>query len=164
MIPGVTPERETHPQARCPPRCYDAAPGTLPNAGDKLLRVSSSTDGVAPANRGAEVWTTRALFARHKVLGIGAVALLVLLFAIILAGILGTNTVVVSDASTCATWGSANQTRQLAYGQRYVREHGPLPGGDRSPASVVAAIDAGCTQAFDNDAEEDVNVVQAIKQ
>ncbi len=115
-------------------------------------------------DRGAEVWTTRALFARHKVLGIGAVALLVLLVAIILAGILGTNTVAVTDASTCATWSSANQTHQLAYGQRYIREHGALSGGDRSSASVVAAINAGCTQAFDNDAEEDVTVVQAIRQ
>jgi hypothetical protein len=119
---------------------------------------------VAPANPGAEAWTTRALFARHKVLGIAAVALLILLVAIILAGILGTNTVVVTDSSTCATWSSANQTRQLAYGQQYVREHGALAGGDRSPASVVAAINDGCTQAFDNDAQEDVTVVQAIRQ
>ena len=126
--------------------------------------MSGSTDGVAPADRGAEVWTTRALFARHKVLGISAVALLVLLIAIILAGILGSSTVVVSDSSTCATWSSAKQTEQQAYGERYVQEHGALPDGARSPATVAAAIDAGCTQAFDNDAEEDVTVVQAIKQ
>jgi len=132
------------------------SPGKLPD-------VTGSTDGVAPVDRGAEVWTTRALFARHKVLGIGAVALLILLVAIILAGILGTNTVVVTDSSTCATWSSASQTHQLAYGRQYVREHGALSGGDRSPAGVVAAINTGCTTAFDNDAEEDVTVVQAIK-
>ena len=113
--------------------------------------------------RGAEVWTTRALFARHRVIGLCAVALLVLLIAIILAGILSSSTVVVSDSSTCATWSSANQTQQLDYGRRYVSEHGALPSGARSPTSAVAAIDAGCTQAFDNDAEEDVSVVQAIK-
>jgi hypothetical protein len=98
------------------------------------------------------------------VVGICAVALIVLLIAIILGGILASSTVVVSDASTCATWSSAKQTEQLAYGRRYVRVHGALPDGARSPASIVAAIDAGCTQAFDNDTEEDVTVVQAIKQ
>lgn len=125
--------------------------------------MSGSTDGAAPAQRGAEVWTTRALFARHKLIGVCAVAALVLLIAIILAGVLGSSTVVVSDSSTCATWSSAKQTQQLAYGQRYVSEHGSLPSGDRTPTGVVAAINAGCTQAFDNDAEEDVSVVQAIK-
>jgi len=103
------------------------------------------------------------LFARHKLIGISAVAMLVLLIAIILAGIMGSSTVVVSDSSTCATWSSANQAHQLAYGERYLSEHGTLPSGARTPTSVVAAINAGCTQAFDNDAEEDVNVVQAIK-
>jgi hypothetical protein len=118
---------------------------------------------VAPVERGAEVWTTRALFARHKVIGICAIAALLLLIAIILAGILGSSTVVVSDSSTCATWSSANQTHQLAYGERYLQEHGALPSGASTPSSVVAAINTGCTQAFDNDAEEDVSVVQAIK-
>jgi hypothetical protein len=139
---------------------YVAARGRLA----KLRGVTGSTDGVAPADRGAEVWTTRALFARHKVLGIGAVALLVALIAIILGGILASSTVVVNDASTCATWSAAKQTEQLAYGQRYVRAHGALAGGARDPASIVAAINAGCTKAFDNDAQEDVTVVQAIKQ
>jgi hypothetical protein len=126
--------------------------------------VSGSTGGVAPADRGAEVWTTRALFARHKMLGICAVALLVMLVATILGGILASSTVVVSDSSTCSTWSSANQTQQHAYGRRYLREHGALPGGARSPAGVVAAINAGCTQAFDNDAEDDVTVAQAVRQ
>jgi uncharacterized iron-regulated membrane protein len=125
--------------------------------------VSASTDGAAPAERGAEVWTTRALFARHKLIGVCAVALLVLLIAIILAGVLGSSTVVVNDSSTCATWSSANQTQQLAYARRYVEEHGALPSGARTATSVVAAINAGCTQAFDNDAEEDVSVATAIK-
>jgi hypothetical protein len=119
---------------------------------------------VARVDRGAEVWTTRALFARHKVLGMGAVAALVLLIAIILAGILGSSTVVVNDSSTCATWSAAKQTEQLAYGQRYLRAHGAPLGGAANPAGVVAAINTGCTQAFDNDAQEDVTVVQAIKQ
>lgn len=119
---------------------------------------------MSPAGRGVEVWTTRALFARHKLLGIGAVASLVLLIAIILAGILGSSSVVVNDSSTCATWSAAKQTEQLAYGQRYIRAHGAPPGGAGNPASVVTAINTGCTQAFDNDAQEDVTVVQAIKQ
>jgi hypothetical protein len=98
------------------------------------------------------------------VVGICAVALIVLLIAIILGGILASSTVAVTDSSTCATWSSANQTEHDAYGKRYVREHGPLPNGSRSPAGVAAAIDAGCTQAFTNDTEDDVTVVQAIKQ
>jgi len=130
----------------------------------KLPGVTGSTDGVAPADRGAQVWTTRALLARHRVLGIAAVVLLVLLVAIILGGILSSSTVVVNDSSTCATWSAAKQSEQLAYAQRYVRAHGALPGGAGDPASIVAAINAGCTQAFDNDAQEDVTVVQAIKQ
>jgi hypothetical protein len=104
------------------------------------------------------------LFARHKVLGICAVALIVLLIAIILGGILASGAVVVTDASTCATWSAAKQTEQQAYAKRYVREHGALPDGARSPASVAAAVDAGCTQAFTNDTEDDVTVVQAIRQ
>jgi hypothetical protein len=121
-------------------------------------------DGAAPAAQAAEVWSTRALFARHKVVGISAVALLALLLVIIVGGVLSSSTAVVNDSSTCATWGAANQTRQKAYAEQYVREHGPLPGRNRDPASVVAAINNGCTDAFSNDVQDNVTVVQAIKQ
>lgn len=129
-----------------------------------LPQVSGSTEGAAPATQGVEVWTTRALFARHKLIGISAVALLVLLLAIIVGGVLASSTSVVNDKSTCATWSSANQTQQQAYAERYLREHGSLPTGSTSPASVVAAINTGCTNAFNNDVQDTITVVQAIKQ
>lgn len=129
-----------------------------------LTRVSASTEGTAPANQAAEVWTTRALFARHKMIGVGAVVLLALLLAIIVGGVLASTTSVVNDKSTCASWSSANQTQQQAYAQRYLREHGALPSGSSRPASVVTAINTGCTDAFNNDVQDTITVVQAIKQ
>lgn len=128
-----------------------------------MTSVSETTDRAPRAGQTAEVWTTRALFARHKMLGIGAVLALLLLLAIILGGILASSSVVVNDASACSTWSAANQTQQAAYARRYVRAHGPAPNGATAPASVVAAIDAGCNAAFANDVQDTVNVVQAIK-
>jgi hypothetical protein len=130
-----------------------------------LTRVSGSMDGAgaARADQADEVWTTRRLFAQHKAIGISAVVLLLALLAIIVGGILASSPVVISDSSTCSTWSSANQTQQQAYGQRYIREHGALPSGSTNPGSVVAAINAGCTQAFDNDAQDTATVVGAIK-
>jgi hypothetical protein len=108
------------------------------------------------------VWTTRALFARHKAIGISAVVLLVLFVAIVVGGILASSPVVVNDSSTCSTWSSANQTQQQAYGARYIREHGPPSNTVRTAGGVVAAINAGCTEAFDNDVQDNVTVVHAI--
>jgi hypothetical protein len=129
-----------------------------------LTRVSGSMDGARPAEAAAEVWTTRALFARHKVVGISALALLLLLLVIVVGGLLAASPVVVNDATTCSTWSSANQTEQQAYGRRYLSERGSVSGGPRSAAGVVSAINAGCTQAFDNDVQDDITVVKAIQQ
>ncbi len=129
-----------------------------------LTRVSSTTERGSPVDPGTEVWTTRALFARHKVVGISAVALLILLLAIVVGGVLASSTAVVSDSSTCATWAAANQTEQRAYAASYVREHGALPGGSRDISTVVAAISGGCNDAFSNDVEDNVTVVQALKE
>jgi hypothetical protein len=126
--------------------------------------VSGSTDGAAPANQAGQVWTTRALFARHKVIGISAIVGLLVLLAIIVGGILASSSVVVNDSSTCATWSSANQTQQQAYAQRYLRKHGSLPGGARTAADVVAAVNTGCTDAFDNDTQDTITLAQAITQ
>jgi hypothetical protein len=71
---------------------------------------------------------------------------------------------VVSYSTTCTEWGSANYTQQRAYAVRYVREHGSLSGGAVDPASVVAAINAGCTQAYASDVQDNITIVQAIKQ
>jgi hypothetical protein len=129
-----------------------------------LTRVSGTTERESPVDPATEVWTTRALFARHKAVGISAVALLILLLAVVVGGILASNTAVVNDSSTCATWAAANQTQQQAYAVRYVRKHGALPGGSRAASSVVEAISTGCNDAFSNDVEDNVTVVQAVKE
>lgn len=128
-----------------------------------MTSASGSTERAALADQTAGVWTTRALFARHKRVGISAVALLVLFLAIIVGGLLASSPAVVRDSSTCSTWSSANQSAQQAYAVRYVREHGPLASGATSPATVVAAINAGCTEAYDNDVQDSVTLVHAIQ-
>jgi hypothetical protein len=128
-----------------------------------MTSASGSTERAAPADQTAEVWTTRALIARHRRLGVTAVALLVLFLAIIVGGLLASSPAVVRDSSTCSTWSSANQSAQQAYAVRYVREHGPLATGATAPATVVAAINAGCTEAYDNDVQDSVTLVHAIQ-
>ena len=110
-----------------------------------------------------EGWNTRALVARHRVAALAGLVAIALLLVIVVGGILTSRPVVVSDSTSCTTWGSANQTQQAAYARRYVSEHGPLPGGVTDPAKIVAAINAGCATANVNDVEDQVNVVQAIR-
>jgi hypothetical protein len=113
----------------------------------------------APA---AQAWTTRALIARHRGLTLSLLAIVVVMLALLAAGIAGSSAGAVSDTSTCSAWSSANQDQQRAYATLYVREHGPLPSGAASAASVEAAINKGCMQAFGSDAADLVNVVQSI--
>ena len=127
-----------------------------------MTRVKAPTDRAAPAGEAADAWNTRALVARHKVAALAGLVAIALLVVIVVGGILTSKPVVVSDATSCTTWGSANQTQQAAYARRYVSEHGSLPGGVTDPAKIVAAINAGCSEANVNDVEDDVNVVQAI--
>jgi hypothetical protein len=112
----------------------------------------------------AEPWSMRTLFARHKGIAIGALALLAVLVAFTAVGVLSSGALVVSDSTTCTEWGSATYTQQRAFAVRYLSEHGSLPGGVRAPASVVAAINGGCTQAYANDVQDNLTVVQAIEQ
>lgn len=90
--------------------------------------------------------------------------LLAILIAIILGGILTSRPLVVTDSTSCSAWTSASQTEQRDYGTRYVHEHGALAGGGSEPAAVIAAINRGCSDAFTNDVEDNVDVVQAIKE
>jgi hypothetical protein len=129
-----------------------------------MTSVSGSTDRAAPAAQTGEVWNTRELIGRHKVAAISVVVVLLLLAAFIVGAIASSTPLSLSDSSTCTTWSSANQNQQTAYARKYVQEHGPLSGGARDPASVVAAINVGCNDAFDNDVQDDITVVQAIKQ
>ena len=126
--------------------------------------MSSSTERAEPTGQALDTWTARTLFARHKAVAIATLALLVLLIAFTASGILTSSAVVVSDSSTCATWSSANYTQQYAYAGLYLREHGSLPSGATDMRSVLAAIDAGCTQSFANDVQDNITVVQAIQQ
>jgi tetrahydromethanopterin S-methyltransferase subunit F len=108
------------------------------------------------------MWNTRALVAKHKVAALVAGVLLALLLVIVVGGLLTSRPVTVSDSTTCTSWGSTSDTDQLAYARLYVREHGPLAGGVTDPAQVVAAINNGCGEAYVNDVEDNVNVVQAL--
>jgi hypothetical protein len=117
----------------------------------------------AAAGEAADTWNTRALVAQHKLAALAGLVLLALLLVIVVGGILTAQPVVVSDSTSCTTWGSASQTQQLAYARRYASKRGPLAGGVTDPARIVAAINAGCAEANVNDVEDQVNVVQALQ-
>jgi hypothetical protein len=109
-----------------------------------------------------ELWTVRGLIARHKLAASGVAALFAVLLATILVAAFGSKAGAVSDSTTCTQWGAANQNRQAAYARLYIREHGPLQGGATSPASVITAINYGCTEAYGDDVSDTTTVVQAI--
>jgi hypothetical protein len=106
--------------------------------------------------------TIRGLIASHKVAALGLAAAFVVMVALIAVAALGAKAGAVTDATTCAQWGSANVDRQNAYARLYLREHGPIPGWGGAPASVIDAINAGCDQAFGEDVSDSATVVQAI--
>jgi hypothetical protein len=125
--------------------------------------VTTTNAGIEGAPRpAAEVWTTRALIARHKKLALSVLAILIIMVALLVAGIAGSAAGAVSDTSTCSAWSSANQDQQQAYAGLYIREHGAPRGGATNAASVESAINKGCMQAFGSDAADLVNVDQAI--
>lgn len=124
------------------------------------MTVNPSTS--TAASKDAELWTVRGLFARHKLVALGAAAVVAVMLAMILVAVLGAKGGAVSDATTCSGWSSANQDQQTTYARLYVREHGPLRDGGSSPASVVAAINNGCGQAYGGDVSDSTTVVQAI--
>lgn len=147
-----------------------------------MTSVGSSTDRTDPAAVGegwadaaaagetskdaagaGETWTARALFARHRTLGISVLVLLAVLVVITVGAILTAKPLVVSDSTTCASWGSATYTQQRAYARRYLQEHGSLPSGATSQARVVTAINDGCAQAYANDVQDTATIVAAIR-
>lgn len=125
-----------------------------------MLVVNSSASTAAP-NEG-ELWTIRGLVARHRLATLGVGVVVVVALALFLLPLFGSRAAPVTDATSCTQWGSANQDQQAAYARLYVREHGPLRGGSTSPASVIAAINNGCLQAYGNDLSDNVSVSQAI--
>jgi hypothetical protein len=115
-----------------------------------------------PAAADLEPWTTRRLLARHKRAAWAVAAFVALMVAMALVTLLGSRGGAVSDATTCTQWGSATQDQQTAYARLYVREHGALRNGETAPASVIAAVNNGCSLAFTNDVSDTMTVVQAI--
>jgi hypothetical protein len=124
--------------------------------------VIVSTSASTPASNDGELWTVRALLARHKLAALGVAAFIAVMLAIALVAVFGSKAGAISDATTCSEWGSANADQQAAYARLYAREHGVLRAGLTSPASVIAAINNGCSKAYTDDVSDTATVVQAI--
>jgi hypothetical protein len=124
--------------------------------------VSSGGHGTRPDDFGVP-WTLRGLIADHKQATLGVVVVLALLVATIVVPALGAKGGAVTDSTSCTQWGSANVDQQDAYARLYVREHGQVsPRWGEPPASVINAINAGCTQAFGENVSDSATVTQAI--
>ena len=103
------------------------------------------------------------LIARHRWVALGTLLIVVLLLAMLLLAVLGPKAGAVTDATSCAQWGSTNQTRQADYARGYVRRHGPLSGGATSVVAVEGAINTGCMSAYGSGEEDTVSVLQSIR-
>ena len=120
-----------------------------------------NTGPSSAASEDFALWSVRGLLARHKLAALGVTVVIAGVLAVIVVALLSSKAVAVGDATTCSTWGSANQDQQAAYARLYLREHGPARDGV-SPASVIAAINRGCDQAYTDDVSDNTTVVQAI--
>jgi hypothetical protein len=116
----------------------------------------------APAVDGRPAWTIRGLIAAHKLIALAVAGVLALIVAMFLIAALGPKGGAVTDSTSCTQWGSSNQTQQAAYAQRYLREHRGLAAKGASPATVVAAINNNCTQAYGDDVADTTSVAQAL--
>lgn len=128
------------------------------------MSITGSTQGTDTAVQAVEPWTVRALFARHKAVALGILALVLVLIAFTVGGILSSRPLVVTDSTTCSTWGQATFNEQNVYAAQFLREHGSLPSGPRDKASVVRAITNGCMQAYANDAQDTATILSAAQQ
>ncbi len=111
---------------------------------------------------GTELWTARALIARHRRAALALAGFVALMVATIVFAAIGSKGGAVTDATTCTQWGSTNQNGQTAYGKLYLKEHGAVPKYGDSPAAVINAINFGCGVAFGDDVSDTATVVQAI--
>ncbi len=108
-------------------------------------------------------WTVRGLIASHKLGSLVVAALGAATVAVVLLVLLGPKAGAVTDATTCAQWGSTNVNQQNAYARLYIKEHGRVAAAWGPPAQgVINAINAGCYQAFGEDVSDTATVVQAI--
>jgi hypothetical protein len=125
--------------------------------------LNPTTETRAAKNIGAPPWTVRELVARHKRISLALAALVLFMVGALAYAAVGSKSGPVTNATTCTQWGSANVNQQTAYAALYLRQHGGrLANGGTTPASVIAAINSGCSQAFDNDVEDNVKMSQAI--
>ncbi len=124
--------------------------------------MSSSGPRTQPDDFGVP-WTLRSLIGDHKPAALGTVVVLAVLVAMVVVPAFGAKGGAVSDSTTCTQWGSANVDQQDSYARLYIREHGPVsPRWGQPPASVINAINAGCTQAFGENVSDTATVTQAI--
>lgn len=124
--------------------------------------MTLSTNAPTATAKDGRPWTLRGLIAEHRVAAWTVAALIAVMVAMIVVTFLGARAGAVTDATTCTTWGSSNQSQQSAYARLYVREHGALRGGVTSPASVINAINNGCNEAYADDVSDNTTVIQAI--
>jgi hypothetical protein len=99
----------------------------------------------------------------HKAVSLAVLALLLAFGALIAGEMVGRGSLRVSDSTSCSTWAAANEAQQASFARLYVREHGALTNGARSPTAIITAVNDGCTAAFGYDEADSVTVVQAIK-
>ena len=111
---------------------------------------------------GGQEWSLRRLIAAHKLSALAVAALGALVVAMFVLAALGPKGGAVTDATSCSQWGSSDQSRQSAYAQQYIREHGGAIAGRMTPATVIGAINTGCMQAFADDVADTTSVVHAI--
>lgn len=121
-----------------------------------------STRASTTAAKGGEARAIRSLVARHKLIALGVAAVIAFMVAMFVIAAVGDKAGAVSDSTTCTQWGSANQNQQAAYGRLYIREHGPISRAHGTPASVITAINNGCTLAYGDDVSDTTTVLQAI--
>jgi hypothetical protein len=115
-----------------------------------------------PVVDGRPPWTVRGLIAAHKWLTVAVAAVLAVMVAVSLVAALGPKAGAVTDATTCAQWGSTTQDQQTAYARRYIREH-PLPASaGETPATVIGAINNNCMTAFSEDVDDTTSVARAL--
>lgn len=124
--------------------------------------MSTSASTTQPTH-GTELWTVRRIIARHKLGTLVLAGLCALMVVPLVLVALGSTAGAITDATTCTLWGNANQTRQTAYAELYLREHGPIPRWGGSPADVINAINWGCGVAYGDAVADTATVVQAIK-
>jgi hypothetical protein len=122
-----------------------------------------STSASTTAAKGGETRAILSLAGQHKLITLGIAAVLAFMVAMFVVAAVGGKAGAVSDSTTCTQWGSANQDQQAAYGRLYIREHGPISGARRSPASVITAINNECALAYGDDVSDTTTVLQAIK-